>query len=183
MPLLIEIVRESSIVKWMALVFVVGLGFIAYGQFSGLPARSSLTSVEGVVTGATKVTKTRRRTGTMTVTYELALKPGKAGEPDLKLVIPANEIAESDIRSIITRPVKAEFDSESDVYVLSSGGRELLKYEAAIASRKLGLRQYHVDGIAMLIGSSVLAVLGALWTLFRLRRRAAQSGSQPGLGA
>jgi hypothetical protein len=179
MRTLIAIWNESSVVKWMALVFVVGLGFIGYGQLSGLPSRTSLTSVEGTVTGASKVTKKRRRTGSMTVTFELALRPSKAGEAEMKLVIPANEIGETDVRSVIGKVVRAEFDSESDVYVLMSAGRELLKYESAIESRKLGLRQYHVDGIAMLLGSSAVGGIMALITFFRLRRRAAQQGLSP----
>lgn len=177
--MLLQIWKESTLVKLMALAFLVGLGFIAYGQFSGLPSRANLQKVEGVVSEASKVTKKRRRSGTTTVTYELTVKPDKPGFADLKLTIPAVETSETDIRSIISRQIQAEYDSESDVYVLTSGGRQILTYEATIERRKLGLRQYHVDGIAILIGSSVLLLIGAGWTFFKLRRRSAEPNQPP----
>jgi hypothetical protein len=177
--MLVQIWKESSLVKLMVLAFILGLGFIAYGQFSGLPSRANLQKIDGVVSEASKVTKKRRRSGTTTVTYELTVRPDKAGMADLKLTIPAVETSETDIRSIISRPIQAEYDSESDVYVLTSGGKQLLTYDATIERRKLGLRQYHVDGIAILTGSSVLLLVAAGWTFFKLRRRGADPAEPP----
>ncbi len=71
-------------------------------------------------------------------------------------------MAESDVRSLITRPVKAEFDSEQDVFVLASGGREVLTYANSLERRNLNFRQYYVDGIAVMIGSACALVIGLI---------------------
>ncbi|MCZ8258817.1 MAG: hypothetical protein O9333_01640 [Beijerinckiaceae bacterium] len=169
--MLAQIWKDSTLVKLAMLGLLVGLGFIGYGHLSGLPDRAELQVVDGTVTGASKVTKKRRKTGTTSIHYELTVKPQKAGEPELKLTIPEAEITEMSVRSIITRPVHAEFDSEKDVYVLSSGSRELLSYASTLERRKLGLRQYQVDGVAILAASSAVMMIMGGYTAFRIRRR------------
>lgn len=169
--MLAQIWKDSTLVKLATLGLLIGLGFIGYGHLSGLPDRAALQVVDGTVTGASKITKKRRKTGTTSIHYELAVKPQKPGEPELKLTIPEAEISEMSVRSVITRPVHIEFDSEKDVYVLTSGTRELLTYASTLERRKLGLRQYQVDGIAILAASSTVMMVMGGYTAFRIRRR------------
>lgn len=154
---------------------LIGAGMIGYSMMSGPPARASLQSVEGVVTEASRTTRKSRRTGSTTSYYELTLKPVN-GSAELKLRIPSIEMAESDVRSLITRPVKAEFDSEQDVFVLASGGREVLTFSNSVERRNLNFRQYYVDGIAVMIGSGVALVIGFFLAL-RNHRRALADGT------
>ncbi len=99
----------------------------------------------------------------------MTLKPAN-GAAEFKLRIPSIEIAESDVRSLISRPVKAEFDSEQDVFVLASGGREVLTFSNSLERRNLNFRQYYVDGIAVIIGSAVALVIGLFLALRNHRR-------------
>jgi len=174
MQTLIAVIRSSWIVMLAAAGLVVGAGMVGYSMISGPPSRASLQAVEGVVTEASRTTRKSRRTGTTTSYYELTLKPTN-GAAELKLRIPSIEIAESDVRSLITRPIKAEFDSEQDVFVLASGGREVLTFSNSLERRNLNLRQYYVDGIAVMIGSAVALVIG-FFLAFRKYRRASADG-------
>ncbi len=99
---------------------------------------------------------------------------------NLKLRVPSIEIAESDVRSLITRVVKAEFDTEQDVYVLSSANREVLTYKNSLERRNLNFRQYYVDGIAIMIGSAVMLLVGFVMG-YRKHRRMALA-TEPGAG-
>ncbi len=87
-------------------------------------------------------------------------------------------MAESDVRSLIGRPVRAEFDSEHDVYVLSTGNREVLTYKNSLERRNLNFRQYHVDGIALLIASAVGLLIGLLLAYRKLRQQSAALAAQ-----
>ncbi|KAF0136563.1 MAG: hypothetical protein FD152_975 [Xanthobacteraceae bacterium] len=172
---LIHIARNSWIVMLAALAVVVGLGMVVYGSVWGPPARSSLQVVEGTIGEASRVTRRSRRSGTTTSYYEMTLRT-RSGAPDIKLRVPAIEIAESDVRSLIGRQVRAEFDSEQDVYVLSSGSREVLTYASSLERRNLNLRQYHVDGMA-LTGAGTLAMAVGLLLGYRKRRREMDGGA------
>jgi hypothetical protein len=170
---IVQIARGSWIIMLAALGIVIGAGMVAYSAFSGPPARESLQVVEGTITQASRVTRKNRRTGSITSYFEMTLKPANLKE-DLKLRVPTIEMAESDLRSIINRPVRAEFDSEKDVYVLSSNNREVLTYKDSLERRHLNFRQYHVDGIALMIASAVALLIGFILG-YRKHRRAASA--------
>lgn len=176
---IIQIARNSWIVKLAALAVVIGLGMVVYGTMSSPPARSKLQVVEGTISEASRVTRRSRRTGSTSSYFELTMKP-RTGASDIKLRVPSIEIAESDVRSLIGRPVKAEFDSEQDVYVLTSGNREVLTYANTLERRNLNLRQYHVDGIAI-SGAGALAMAVGFALGYRRRRRdvAAEAATAP----
>lgn len=172
---LIKIASNSLIVWLGALGLVVGFGMFGYSVITGPPTRASLQTVEGTISEASRVTRRSRRTGSTNSYFEMTLKP-VAGAADLKLRVPTIEMAEPDVRSLIGRPVRAEFDSEQDVYVLRSGNREVLTFENTMERRKLSFRQYYVDGIALVIGGSVLLVIGFLLGLRKLRKQASAGG-------
>lgn len=169
---IIKIVRNSYLVMFSALGILIGAGMVVYGTISAPPTRESLQVVEGTITEASRVTRKKRRSGATTSYYEMTLKP-KAGSADLKLRVPTIEMAETDVRSLLGRPVKAEFDSEQDVYVLSSGNREVLTYTNSLERRNLNFRQYHVDGIALMLGSGFFMVIGLLLGYRRHRKEVA----------
>jgi LPXTG-motif cell wall-anchored protein len=173
---LIQIARNSWIVMLAGLAIVVGLGMVGYGMISGPPARSSLQVVEGTISEASRVTRRSRRTGTTSSYFEMTLKP-RLSATELKLRVPTIEISESDVRSLIGGPVRAEFDSEQDVYVLSRGSREVLTYANTLARRNLNLRQYHVDGIALMIAGAVALAIGLLLGYRKRRREVADNAS------
>jgi hypothetical protein len=177
---IIKIARNSYLVMFSALGILIGAGMLVYSAVSAPPTRDSLQTVEGTITEASRVTRKKRRSGSTTSYYEMTLKP-KAGSADLKLRVPTIEMAETDVRSLLGRPVKAEFDSEQDVYVLSSGTREVLTYQNSLERRNLNFRQYHVDGIALMTGSGVILMIGFLLGYRKLRKEAA-AGNAPAQG-
>lgn len=178
MSTIIAIARKSLLV-WLALLgLAVGTGMIGYAALSTIPARASLQTAEGVVSDASRVTRTSRRTRSTSVHYDITLRLS-AGGAELKLRVPGNEIGETDVRSLIGRTVRAEFDSAQDVYVLRSGNREVLTYQNTVERRQLALRQYHVDGIALLLGSSLVMLLGFGLGYRKLRRQAAAQAALP----
>lgn len=180
MGTIIAIFRQSWLTRLGILGLIIGAGMIGYSVLSGPPSRESLQTVEGTVTEASRTTRKSRRSGAITSYYEMTLKPAD-GSAELKLRVPSIEMAETDVRSIIMRRVKAEFDSEQDVYVLSSGNREVLTYKNSLDRRKLNFRQYYVDGIAAMIGSA-LALLIGLFLGFRKLRKDAAAAEASGQG-
>jgi hypothetical protein len=181
MDYLITIVRNSYLAMLAGIGLAVGIGMLGYSVLSGPPSRASLQTVEGSISEASRVTRTSRRTRSTSTYYELTLKP-TGGAADMKLRIPSVEIGETDVRSIIGRPVRAEFDSEQDVYVLTQGTREVLTFANTLERRKLSFRQYYVDGIALVIFSSLLGLLGLFLGHRRLRKQAAAGGAAPPQG-
>lgn len=177
MNIIIRIVRNSLLAMIGALAIVVGAGMFGYGLLASPPARDGLQIAEGTITEASRVTRKSRRSGSTTSYFEMTLKP-KDGGAELKLRVPTIEMAETDVRSIISRVVKAEFDSEKDVYVLSSGNREVLTYKNSLERRHLNFRQYYVDGIATMLGGSVLLFIGFLLGYRKLRKDEA-AGAAP----
>lgn len=179
MTTIIMIARNSLVVLLAAAGLAIGAGMLGYSILSGPPSRDSLQKVEGTITEASRTTRKSRRTGSTTSYYEMTLKPA-GGAAELKLRVPSIEMAETDVRSLITRNVKAEFDSEQDVYVLTSGNREVLTYKNSLERRNLNFRQYYVDGIAIMIGSTVALFVGFLLGYRKLRREAAALDAQAG---
>ena len=179
MNTIITIARNSWVVMLAAAGIVIGAGMVGYSVLSAPPMRDGLLVVEGTITEASRVTRKSRRTGSVTSYYQMTLKP--PGGAEIKLRVPSIEIAETDVRSLINRPVKAEFDSEQDVYVLSSSNREVLTYRNSLERRNLNFRQYYVDGIALMIASTLALIVG-LFLGFRKQRRAAVASGAPGQG-
>lgn len=177
MKSIITIARTSMIVMLAAIGVLAGAGMPGYSALSGPPSRASLQVTEGTITEASRTTRKNRRSGAITSYYEMTLKPAN-GAAELKLRVPSIEIAESDVRSLITRPVKAEFDSEQDVYALTSGNREVLTYKNSLERRNLNFRQYHVDGIALMAASAIVLFIGFLLGYRRLRRETASLATQ-----
>lgn len=172
MNTLVKIARNSLIVTLSALGILAGIGMLGYSVLSGPPSRASLQTAEGTISEASRVTRKNRRSGATSAHFEMTLKPA-GGAADLKLRVPAIEMAESDVRLLIGRPVRAEFDSEQDVYVLRTGNREVLTFENTLERRKLSFRQYYVDGIAAIVAGSVFLMIGLLLGYRKLRREAA----------
>jgi hypothetical protein len=172
---IIKIAQNSLLIMLAAVGMAVGAGLVAYSAISAPPSRESLQVVDGKISEASRTTRKSRRTGSTSSYYELTLKPADASA-DIKLRIPSIEIAESDVRSLIGRAVKAEFDSERDVYALSSGSREVLTYRNSLERRNLNFRQYHVDGIALMIASSALLLIGFLLGYRKLRKEVGDAG-------
>jgi hypothetical protein len=173
----------SIAVSWVGriglLLVLLGIALIAFGSSGGLPARSALSTVEGTVSEATQITRTRTRKGEgraiTGIDFLIAITGASGGEP-VKLTIPSGEITRDQVTSIINRRVKAEYDGERDVYVLSSGGRDFLTYEASIQKRVSTATDWSGRGkIAIGLGAP-LVLLG--WPLGARKRRKAQ-GRQP----
>lgn len=174
----ISLARSSLLASLAALGFVAGAGMTGYSLLAAPPGRADLQLVEGNITEASRVTRKNRRTGTATAFYELKLRPSTPGATPLKLRVPATEMAEADVRWLIGRMAKAEFDTEQDIFVLGSGARELLTYQESLTRRNLSYRQYYVDGIALMAGASVLLGVGLLIGYRRQRRATAKLAAQ-----
>lgn len=170
---IIAIIRASLIVKLALVGLATGAGFVGYAAFSAPPQRAALKTLESTVTAAARETRTSRRSGSSTSQYRLTLRPGPGGQEEIILTIPALEAAESEIRGAVGKRVRVEFAGADEVYVLAAGGREIVRYDSTAERRRLGYRQYQVDGIAILGGSLVALLLGAGLTWRRLRRTAA----------
>jgi hypothetical protein len=175
MQKLIKIASDSMIVWLAALGLAVGIGMLVYSVVSGPPSRSSLQTVEGTISEASRTTQTSRRTRTTSSYYEMTLRP-VSGALEIKLRVPAIEMSEPDVRGLIGRTVRAEFDTERDVYVLSTGNREVLTYANTLERRKLSFAQYYVDGLAQ-IGAGSLLMLVGLFLGFRKLRKAEAAGA------
>ncbi|MCU0885553.1 MAG: hypothetical protein MUC44_11535 [Beijerinckiaceae bacterium] len=174
---IIKLARTFYIAVIAVLAIVIGAGMVAYGSLASPPSRESLQVVEGTISEASRVTRKSRRSGSSTSYYEMTMKP-KGGGAELKLRVPSIEMAESDVRSIINRPVKAEFDSEQDVYALSTASAEVLTYKNSIERRHLGFRQYYVDGLAAMVGGAALLLVGLFLGYRRHRKEKAAAAPQ-----
>lgn len=178
---IIKIASNSLLVMLAALGIIVGVGMLSYGAWMAPPSRASLQTVDGTITEASRTSRTSRRTRTTTSYFEMTLKPA-GGAADLKLRVPTVEMSETDVRALIGRPVKAEFDSEKDVYVLRSGNAEVLTYQNTVERRNLSFKQYYVDGIALIIAGGALMLVGLLLGYRKLRKEAAAANSNPTQG-
>lgn len=178
MQSIIKIARDSLLVMIGGLALVVGLGMFGYSVVSSPPERASLQIVEGTISEASRVTRRSRRSGSTTSYFEMTMKPTD-GAAELKLRVPTIEMAETDVRSILGRPVKAEFDSDKDVYALTSGTREVLTYKNSLERRHLNFKQYYVDGIVTMLGGGVLLLIGLLLGYRKLRKEAAAASANP----
>jgi len=144
----------------------------AYASSSGLPSRSSLSTVEGRVMEATQITHTKGRRGqaasVTSVDFQLAIQaPGSTDT--VKLTIPSNEITRAQVTALINERVRAEYDGERDVYALSSGGKEVITYDASWNKRATAIQVWAERG-KLFFGLAIPLVLIG-WPLGARKRR------------
>jgi hypothetical protein len=167
------LVKHSAMLKYGLLGVIGGLGLTIFGLVSdnSMPERSALQKIEGEITEATKITTKGRRSGT-SVKYKLAVTG--AGGTTATLTIPEGEITEFQVRSIMPTRIAAEYDSESDVYVLSSNGKPVFTYEQAVAKRHDNNRFLEGAGLLGALLAGLIAGIGYLWTKRKLTRQIAE---------
>lgn len=167
---------QSIAASWIGRIGLLGIALgavlMAYSAAFGLPARSSLNTVDGTVAEATRITRTATRRGqgarVTGVDFVLSIaKPG-GGEP-IKLSIPSDEITQDQVVALIGKPVKAEYDGERDVYALSSQGREVISYNTAWKKRADAIQVWAERGKFFLALAVPLALVG--WPLGARKRR------------
>ncbi|MGL4239865.1 MAG: hypothetical protein ACRCTI_02005 [Beijerinckiaceae bacterium] len=157
------LVKRSTLLKYGLLGVAAGIGVTIFGFASdqSMPERAALQKVEGEMTGAKKITTTRKRGGS-SVKYELEIKAAN-GAP-IMLTIPEREITETQVRSLFRTKLIAEYDGESDVYAIASNGRPVITYENSVKNRKDGNRFLEGLGAAIASLSALFAGLGYWWT-------------------
>ena len=150
-------------------ILVMGMGvFVTALGHADVPERAALTQISGVLESATKITRKRR--GSTTISYELPVR--SAGGEVIKLTLPEREISDETVRSLLGGPIGALYSGENDVWELTSGSTTIIDYQTT--------RQRRVETQAMEAalgpyvggGGLVVSLLGAFW-LFRQRRVAA----------
>jgi hypothetical protein len=170
---------SAIIASWIGriglLLVLAGACVYAYGKFSELPARSALQTVEGTVSEAKQITRTRTRrgqsTGSTSIDFQITITRA-AGLP-VELTMPSQEITRDQVVSIINRPVRAEYDGDRDVYALSSGGRTIISYEDTVKKRSGALASIATFGTALFGLGLPLVLLGWPLGARKLRKRAA----------
>lgn len=167
------LVQRSSLLKYGLLGIAIGFGLVFWGFASdqSMPERAALQKIEGEITQARQIT-TKRRRGGESVRYELTLK-GSGPEP-VTLTIPQKEISEGQVRAILPARIVAEFDAESDVYVLTANGRSVLTYEGSVKSRQDGNRTMEIIGAILSMFSALVAAIGFLWTRRKVAKEIAE---------
>ncbi len=167
------LVQRSALLKYGLLGIAAGIGLAIFGFASdqSMPERAALQKIEGEITKATQITTTRKRGG-QSVRYELVIK-GASPEP-VTLSIPQKEISEAQVKSILPTKIVAEYDSENDVYVLTSNGRPVISYENAVKSRQDNNNSLEIIGAIISIVSAMLAGIAFWWTRRKLRNEIAE---------
>jgi hypothetical protein len=181
------LVKRSVLLKYGLLGVLGGAGMIGFGLISdnSMPERASLSKIEGEITEAKQITSKGRRSGT-SVRYELKIVG--AGDQTATLTIPQSEIAETQVRALLPTKVTAEYDSESDVYVLMSNGRSVITYENSVESRHGKYRFIEKFGAILAAFAALVAGFGYWWTKRKIAKEMKewedqQSSSQQIAGA
>jgi hypothetical protein len=155
-------------------VVIIGLGVLLTSMgHAGVPDRSALTEVSGVLETATKITRERRRGG-KSVSYELSIKPA-SGEV-IKLTLPEREIREETVRSLMGRPIAALYSGEKDVWELSSGTTRIIEYETT-RQRRLETQAFEAAVGPYIGGGGLLVALAGIFWLFRRRQAPAAASA------
>ncbi|QCK86591.1 hypothetical protein E8L99_12905 [Phreatobacter aquaticus] len=153
----------------------VGAVLLAYGSWNALPARAALKTAAGPVTEAVQYTRTSVRRSIQTVTsvdFMLTIGVPGAAAP-VKLSIPSTEITRVQVASLINQQVKAEYDSEGDVYALSSQGLDVITYETTLAARTSAIQKWAERGKVFIALGVPLILVG--WPLGARKRRKQQA--------
>jgi hypothetical protein len=150
-------------------ILVMGTGaFVTSLGYADLPDRAALTQISGVLESATKITRKRR--GSTTVTYELPIR--SAGGEVTTLTLPEREISEETVRNLVSRPIVALYSGEKDVWELTSGSTKIIDYQTT-RQRRVETQAFETAvGPYVGGGGLVVSLLGAFW-LFRQKRVAA----------
>ena len=150
-------------------VLILGLGVLVTSMgHAGVPDRAALTQVSGVLEGATKMTRKRR--GTTSISYELSIRP--AGAEVIKLTLPEREISEEAVRSLLGRPIVVLYSGEKDVWELTSGTTKIIAYEVT-RQRRAETQAFEATVGPYVGGGGLLVSLAGVFWLFRQRRTAA----------
>ena len=154
-----NLVKLSALLKYGLLGLLIGAGLSAYALIADntMPERSALQTIEGTVTGASRVSVKRRRGGE-SIHYEL--KVATKDNPELKLKIPQAAMAELGIRRIIGQLTQFETDDGSDVFVVRSQGQALLSYEQSVKTRHASNSSLLSVGLALAGFAALIALLG-----------------------
>lgn len=168
--MILAILRVSHLAKLALAGVAVGGGFLAYAAVAVPPARDALAVTEGKLVSAGVVTRTSQRSRTTTRHFELMVQP-IGGGAEARFRIPERAASAHDIRAAIGQRVRAEHAATDDVFVLAAGGREIVGYAASRDRRASEIRQYEVDGVAILGGSLVVLLVAGGFAWRRLRRQ------------
>jgi hypothetical protein len=150
-------------------VLIMGLGaFVTSIGHAGVPDRVALTKVSGVLETATKITRERRRS--TSVSYELSIRA--AGGEVVKLTLPEREISEDTVRSLVGRPIGALYSGEKDVWELTSGDTKIIEYEVT-RQRRMETQAFEAAAGPYVGGGGLLVSLAGIFWLLRRRRAVA----------
>src|SRR5262245_33682063 len=146
-------------------ILIMGLGVLVTSMgHAGVPDRTALTEVSGVLESATKITTKRR--GSSSVRYELTIR-GAGGE--VKLTLPESEISEETVRSLLGRPVVALYSGEKDVWELTSGNTKVIDYQVT-RQKRVETQELEAAVGPYVGGGGLLVSLAGIFWLFRRRR-------------
>jgi hypothetical protein len=138
-------------------------GILISASQEQLPERAALNRAEGMLDGATKITRGRSRT----VTYELEVK--SANGAIVKLTLPEREISEDQVKRLLGRPLVAMYSGEKDVWELSSGPTKIITYDQT-RERRLETQAFEAAaGPYVGAGGLVVSLVGLAWGLRRRR--------------
>lgn len=148
----------------------VGAGGYMYwdGTHDKLPERAELTVLNGTVTKATKVTRTKHGI-TRGVSYELVVTP--KSQPAVTLHINESRINETQVSDILERPIVVLLrdNRPGDVWELSYGSNAIIPYTKTRAEKEATLA-WEVENAPYAGGGGFAALLlGGFW--FSKRRR------------
>ena len=150
-------------------VLILGLGILVTSMgHAGVPDRAALTKVSGVLETASKISRKRR--GSTTITYELSIRP--AGGEVVKLTLPEREISEEMVRSLLGRPIVALYSGEKDVWELTSSTTSIIAYDVT-RQRRAETQAFEAAVGPYVGGGGLLVSLAGIFWLFRQRRTAA----------
>jgi hypothetical protein len=145
-------------------ILIMGAGvFVTSMGHAGVPDRAALTEISGVLERATKVTRKRR--GTTSVSYELSIRATSA---EVKLTLPEREISEEMVRSLLGGPIVALYSGEKDVWELTSGNTKIIDYQVTRQSR-VETQAFEAAVGPYVGGGGLLVSLAGVFWLFRRR--------------
>lgn len=167
----INAIMHSWTAKIGLLGMAIGLVLMLYTRISGLPSRGELRVVEGIVTEGTRITHSSAKRGITSVKFQLTITP--QGKTPIKLTIPSDEITQQQAVSVLDGAVRAEYDSDNDVYALLHGNRVIIDYDTARAKRSTALQAWADASGRFLFFGANLVVIGWFLGARKLRKQAA----------